>query len=165
LTAATTVATRREDAGSRARTILHLQRSSGNAAVGAFLQRRSAAPERPVVQRSPENEKALAAIQGGAMFALLPDVARLPPEVRADEAAAQFVGGPRLVLAIRAVQNKGNWKAFATANATELVALPLDQIDDLMRYVGAPRTFGPSTGANSRAGSTPWSIRPRAPSR
>jgi len=48
------------------------------------------------------------------------------------------------VLAIRAVQNKGNWKAFATANATELVALPLDQIDDLMRYVGAPaevRTF------------------------
>ncbi len=78
------------------------------------------------------------------MFALLPDVARLPPEVRADEAAAAFVGGPRLVVAIHAVNTKGNWQAFAAANTTEMAALPLDQIDDLMRYVGAPadvRTF------------------------
>ena len=138
-----------------------LQRSAGNASVGALLrrptaqrqspvQRQSLGPrqsvghQQPVVQRSPENEKALAAIQGGAMFALLPDVARLPPEVRADEAAAAFVGGPRLVVAIHAVNNKGNWKAFAAANTTEMAQLPLDQIDDLMRYVGAPaevRTF------------------------
>jgi hypothetical protein len=122
----------RRDLGSRSRHLMVLQRSAGNAGVTRMLQ------------RSEETEKALAAIQGQAMFALLPSVAALPPEVRADEKGAQFVGGPRLVLAIRAVQNKGNWQAFAAANATELVALPLDQIDDLMRYVGAPadvRTF------------------------
>jgi hypothetical protein len=160
-TAPTAQPIHRGDAGSRSRTVLLLQRSAGNASVGELLrrptaqrqspvQRQSLGPgqpvghQQPVVQRSPENEKALAAIQGGAMFALLPDVARLPPEVRADEAAAAFVGGPRLVVAIHAVNNKGNWKAFAAANTTEMAQLPLDQIDDLMRYVGAPadvRTF------------------------
>lgn len=71
------------------------------------------------------------------MFALLPDVAKLLPQVRSDEAAAAFVGGPRLVVAIHAVNSKGNWQAFAAANTTDMAALPLDQIDDLMRYVGA----------------------------
>lgn len=127
------VATAGRDLGSRSRQLVGLQRLAGNASVTRALQR-------TVVQRDQDHEKALAAIQGQAMYALLPSVAALPPPVRADERAAQFVGGPRLILAIRAVQNKGNWAAFASANATELVALPLDQIDDLMRYVGAPAT-------------------------
>jgi hypothetical protein len=145
--------TARNDLGSRTRGLLGLQRAVGNAGVARLVQRSGAGPAASsagpaaspaVVQRSTETEKALAAIQGQAMFALLPSVAALPPDVRADEKGAQFVGGPRLVLAIHAVQNKGNWQAFASANAAELAALPLDQIDDLMRYVGAPadvRTF------------------------
>jgi hypothetical protein len=96
------------------------------------------ADQQPVIQRSKENEEPLAAIQGQAMFALLPSISQLAPGVRADEQAARFVGGPRLVLALRAVQSKGNWQAYAASNTSELVALPLDQIDDLMRYVGAP---------------------------
>ncbi|WP_420123734.1 hypothetical protein [Nakamurella sp.] len=137
------------DLGSRSRHVVGLQRLAGNAGVTRLVQRNPGPPG--VVQRSAETEKALAAIQGQAMFALLPAVAALPPEVRADEKGAQFVGGPRLVLALRAVAQKGNWAAFAGANAAERAALPLDQIDDLMRYVGAPpdvRTFDRSAFDN-----------------
>lgn len=139
----------RHDLGSRSRHLVGLQRLAGNAGVARLVQR-SPGPA-GLVQRSEETEKALAAIQGQAMFALLPAVAALPAQVRADETGARFVGGPRLVLALRGVANKGNWAAFAGANAAELAALPLDQIDDLMRYVGAPadvRTFDRSSFDN-----------------
>lgn len=156
----------RRDLGSRSRELLGLQRIAGNAIVARLVQSRSAAavpsapppvqrssaahtvpstgPSVPSIQRSEETEKAFKAIHYQAMFALLPTVAALPAEVRADEQTAQFVGGPRLVLAIRATQSKGNWQAFASANVGELAGLPIDQIDDIMRYVGAPaevRTF------------------------
>jgi hypothetical protein len=138
------------DRPGRGRALLHLQRACGNAAVSRFVQRQPAQPvtsvqrTRNIVQRAPENEQALADIQGRAMFHLLPSVVALSPEARADEEAARKVGGPRLVLAQRAVRGKGQWKSFAEANAAEMAQLPLDQIDDLMRYVGAPadvRTF------------------------
>ena len=48
------------------------------------------------------------------------------------------VGGPRLVCALHAVNNKGNWRAFSEANSGLMTELPLDQIGDLMRYAGAP---------------------------
>jgi len=100
-------------------------------------------PTRPLVQRNGgENEEKLRQIQGQAMFALLPTLAAMDRSVLADEAAASFVGGPRLVVAIRAVQQKGNWKAFATSQGAELAALPTDQIGDVMRFVGAPKNVG-----------------------
>jgi hypothetical protein len=116
-----------------------LQRSAGNAALARFLA------AGPMIQRQPpdtpapaDHEKALADIQGNPMYALLPLVEKLDPAVRSDEGAAQKVGGPRLVTAIHAVNNKGNWKAFSEANSGMMTELPLDQIGDLMRYVGAP---------------------------
>ncbi|MFH1475487.1 MAG: hypothetical protein ABIG85_06480 [Chloroflexota bacterium] len=100
-------------------------------------------PTRLVVQRNgEENEAKLREVQGKAMFALLPALAKMDPTVLADEAAARFVGGPRLIVAIRAVQQKGSWKGFATSQGAELAALPTDQIGDVMRFVGAPQDVG-----------------------
>ena len=81
-------------------------------------------------------------VQGKAMFALLPALAGMDPAVLADEAAARFAGGPRLIVAVHAVQQKGDWKAYATGNAAELADLPTDQIGDVMRFVGAPKNVG-----------------------
>jgi hypothetical protein len=97
------------------------------------------------VQRTEEHEKALADIQGHAMFNLLPLLEKLDAATRTDEEAGQKVGGPRLVVAMRAVAQKGSWQPFALANGDGLAALPLDQIGDIMRFVGAPadvRTYG-----------------------
>jgi hypothetical protein len=95
-----------------------------------------------VVQRDDENLEKLRQVQGQAMFALLPTLAGMDRNVLADEEAARTAGGPRLIVAIHAVQQKGDWKAYATANAGELAALPTDQIGDVMRYVGAPKNVG-----------------------
>jgi len=76
------------------------------------------------------------------MSALLLQLAGMDPTVLADTEAARFVGGPRLIVAIRAVQPEGDWEAFATARGTELTALPIDQIGDVMRFVGAPKDVG-----------------------
>jgi hypothetical protein len=81
-------------------------------------------------------------VQGKAMFALLPALAGMEPAVLADEAAARFAGGPRLIVAVHAVQQKGDWKAFAAGNASDLASLPTDQIGDVMRFVGAPKNVG-----------------------
>lgn len=105
---------------------------AGNAALAHAIQRQE------VLQRSPEHEEALAKIQGGPMYDLLPQLGALDVAVRADEDAATKVGGPRLVLAMRAVKSKGNWQPFALDNAGEIANLPIDQIGDLMRFVGAP---------------------------
>jgi hypothetical protein len=96
--------------------------------------------QRQPLQRKPENEAPLAAIQGYAMFGLLPALAALPPEVRTDEAAGGFVGGPRLVTAMRAVAAKGTpWMSFVAARNGELASLPNDQISDIITFLGAPK--------------------------
>jgi hypothetical protein len=90
------------------------------------------------VQRKKENEKPLGDIQYYPMSFLLPALEKLEPVARTDREAGGFVGGPRLVVAMNAVAMKGNWKTFAAANSNELGSLPIDQIGDIMRYVGAP---------------------------
>lgn len=127
-----------------------LQRTIGNQAVARLLSRKVAAqPARalqrstaqpPLIQRKPENEQALAAIQGHAMFNLLPKLRALAPDVASDEAAGQAVGGPRLVTAMRVVAAAGQgWMPFATAHSGELAALPADQISDIITFLGAPK--------------------------
>lgn len=124
------------------------QRLLGNRAMQRWLDRHIArsvaltpgAAPRQTVQRKKENEQALADIQGFAMFALLPALAALPPAVRADEEAGGFVGGPRLVTAMRAVAAKGtSWTAFVAARNGELASLPNDQIADIISFLGAPK--------------------------
>ncbi|HBB33151.1 MAG TPA: hypothetical protein DDZ80_03345 [Cyanobacteria bacterium UBA8803] len=96
------------------------------------------------VQCKKENEKALSDIQGLAMFDLLPKLQKLPTEVRTDEEAGSFVGGPRLVTAMRAVKHKDQGKSsseFVNAHHNELVALKYeDQIGDVMKFLGAKDT-------------------------
>jgi hypothetical protein len=115
-----------------------LQRSAGNAALARAIQRQPPTQAPPDQAAPPDHARALGDVQGHAMFNLLPMLERLDPAVLADEAAAQAVGGPRLVVAIHAVKSKGNWKAFSEANADQLNQLPVDQIGDIMRYLGAP---------------------------
>ncbi len=153
----------RGNIANRAGHLAVLQRFAGNAAVTAALQRTCAcrgscacggepreqadpaAPtpvgvaQRTALQRNKDNEKPLGEIQGLPMYALLPALATLEPAAaRTDREAGGFVGGPRLVVAMNAVAMKGDWKGFAAANAGELGGLPIDQIGDVMRFVGAP---------------------------
>lgn len=119
----------------------HLQRFLADVAhTGSASPAPAAHAQRLAVQRKPENEAALAAIQGQAMFSLLPQLDALPPLVKADEEAGAFVGGPRLVTAMHVVKAKGaSWLDFAAAHNAELAALPTDQIADIMRFLGAPK--------------------------
>ena len=129
--------------------VLALQRLAGNLAVVAALQRsgpgsgggcgcgcggaggrRSGAETddeaagrvpAPTVQRTKENEAPLAGIQGLPMHALLPAIANLdPPAARTDFDAAAFVGGPRLVIAMRGPgEGAGtSWLDFAVAQSS-----------------------------------------------
>ena len=92
------------------------------------------------IQREKENEEILAPIQGHAMFALLPRLQALSPEVLNDDEAGYHVGGPRLVTAMRVVKAKGTpWLEFAAAHNGELAQLPGDQITDIMNFLGAPK--------------------------
>lgn len=143
------------DPAQRSAGALGIQRSAGNRAlctvlrqaVGPATERRAdPAPGVTVqrttaVQRAKEHEKPLSDIQGRAMSALLPALAALEPAAaRADAEAAAFVGGPRLVLAMRAVQARGTpWSDFAAAHSAALAALPPDQLNDVLTYLGGPR--------------------------
>lgn len=112
-----------------------LQGLVGNRATNLAMQ----PLQREVLQRDKANEQPLADIQGKPMFALLPVIAAMQPvAARADYGAAMVVGGPRLVVAMKAAASVGDWKGFAAANAEELANLPPDQIGDIMRYVKAP---------------------------
>jgi hypothetical protein len=92
------------------------------------------------VQRKEENEEALRKIQHLAMFSLLPALEGLPDDVRTDEEAGQFVGGPRLVAAMHVVAAKGTpWMEYVTSKNGELAVLPADQINNVMTYLGAPK--------------------------
>ncbi|MFW6869232.1 hypothetical protein ACOACQ_17725 [Nocardioides sp. CPCC 206347] len=116
------------------RQLAALQRVAGNHATSVAVQRAA------TVQRHKDNEKPLADIQGFAMPQLLAALATLEPAAaRTDKVAGAFVGGPRLVAAMNAVTMKGDWKAYASATAAELGSLPIDQITDIMKYVGAPK--------------------------
>jgi ferredoxin len=100
----------------------------------------AASLQRLTAQRKKENEEPLAKIQGMAMYALLPALKALAQDVRTDEAAGAFVGGPRLVVAMRAVAAQGQgWDAFAPTNASELANLPEDQIGDVIDFIGGTK--------------------------
>jgi hypothetical protein len=107
---------------------------AGNAAVSRFL----------TVQRMGSINSAetqLGAVQGNAMYGLLPELETMAPSVVRDQAAARQVGGDRLVLATEAVTAKGekrNWVDFAQQRSGRLAQLPADQVTDLIRYLGAP---------------------------
>ncbi|MEV6443059.1 hypothetical protein [Amycolatopsis sp. NPDC051716] len=106
---------------------------AGNAAVSRLL----------TVQRMGSvmsSETQLGAVQGHAMYGLLPALAVMPPSVLNDQASARQMGGDRLVLAIEAVQAKGkqNWIEFARQRSGRLAQLPADQVTDIVRYLGAP---------------------------
>lgn len=106
----------------------------------------AAAPASLAVQRAKENEKPLADIQAMAMYDLLRAIVGLQPAAaRTDEAAAGFVGGPRLVLAMQAVAAKGKpWFDFASAHSAQLAALPPDQVEAVITFLDGPkdvRTF------------------------
>ncbi len=129
--------------------ILTLQRKIGNIAVERMISggtMQASLIRRPgaisIVQCKKENEKALGDIQGLAMFALLPELKKLPEAVRIDEEAGGFVGGPRLLTAIHAVRYKTEgkiWSDFVDDYHNELVSLKYeDQIGDIMRFLGAP---------------------------
>jgi hypothetical protein len=94
-----------------------------------------------MIQCKKENEKALGDIQGLAMFDLLPRLHTLTSDVRTDEEAGRFVGGPRLLTAIHAVKYKAEgkvWSKFIGDYHNELVSLKYeDQISDVMKFLGA----------------------------
>jgi hypothetical protein len=74
------------------------------------------------------------------MYALLPALVGLPTDERTDETAAAGIGGPRLVTAMHVVAAKGTpWLEFVTAHASELATLPVDQIGDIITFLGAPK--------------------------
>src|SRR5262249_15554510 len=79
-------------------------------------------------------------IQGLPMFSLLPKLAALPPEGRADETAAQASGGPRLIAAVRAVAAKGKpWQSYFETNNAVVAGLPPNQIGDIVEFLGGPK--------------------------
>jgi hypothetical protein len=89
---------------------------------------------------SAEHKATFDAIQGLPMYDLLPKVAAIPAEVRADEAAAQSSGGTRLVAAVRAAAAKGKpWEAYFEANDAAVAGLPPDQIGDIVCFLGGPK--------------------------
>lgn len=80
-----------------------------------------------------------AEIQGHAMSNLLPKLQALPREIRTHEVAGLFVGGPRLVTAMHVVSASGkSWLEFAASHNNEMAALPIDQLTDIMNFLGAP---------------------------
>lgn len=150
------------DPASRARLAATLQRSVGNQAArqliapvqrcGGEVHAGRACAEDTVQRQekgsfgaAPEaflaEHKALFdSIQAHWMRFLLPEVAALPPEVRADETAAQSSGGPRLVAAVRAVAAKGKpWQSYFETNNAVVSGLPPDQIGDIVQFLGGPK--------------------------
>ena len=91
--------------------------------------------------KAEEHRKALASIQGYAMYGLLPALEQLQPvAARTDHEAALAVSGPRLVLAQQAVQHKGRpWLDFINSHQAMLAGLPFDQVDNIMSYLGGPK--------------------------
>ena len=89
-----------------------------------------------MLQRKEENNADLAAIQGFAMYDLLVQLTKLPENVLDDEEAGGFVGGPRLVTAMRAARAKMQKDGdFLGNNRREIQALPPDQAADILRFL------------------------------
>jgi hypothetical protein len=127
--------------------VLRLQRVAGNAAVSRLLSAPAAPPpvQRQFAAARAEFERMLHkadldAIQGLAMYDLLPRLKSLPQEVRTDEETGRASGGPRLLTAMHAVAAAGKpWDEFAASHNAELSGLPPDQIGDVISFLGGPR--------------------------
>jgi hypothetical protein len=93
----------------------------------------------PMVQRKEENNAPLAAIQGLPMYDLLNRLSELTENILDDEEAGGFVGGGRLVTAMRAVKAKMQREIdFLTNNRSNIQALPPDQAADILRFLAVP---------------------------
>ena len=87
-----------------------------------------------------EHRIALEKIQGlgfPALFHALRDVK--PAAAKSDEVSGRAAGGPRLVLAQRAVAHSGQWLEFVNAQQSFLAGYPSDWVSDVMAFLGAPK--------------------------
>ncbi|GAA1312710.1 hypothetical protein Psi02_73810 [Planotetraspora silvatica] len=115
---------------------------AGCACAEEFVQRQEKGPFGAAREAflAVEHKAQFDAIQGLAMNSLLPKTAALSEEVRADEGAAQSSGGPRLLAALRAVAARGKpWQAYFEANNAIVAGLPVDQIGDIVQFLGGPK--------------------------
>lgn len=123
--------------------ITQLQRTKGNAFTEQYIHRLQSTQRETTQEQETDSSTALEKlkqIQGLAMYDLLPRLSNLSKETLSDEAAGRSVGGPRLEIAMRAARSKGtSWTDFAINNADKLIALPLDQIADILGFLGAPK--------------------------
>jgi hypothetical protein len=125
--------------------LVHLQRAAGNSAVcrmlSVGLQRGPTATGTPPSSATDNAaEKQLMDIQGHTMDALLRELKRLPAKTREDESLGQRVGGPRLVMAMRAVSAKNHgrpWTEFSAANQAAFQTWPPDQVVSILDFLGA----------------------------
>lgn len=94
----------------------------------------------PTIQRKEENNASLATIQGLPMYELLTRLSKLPENVLDDEESGGFVGGPRLVTAMRAVKAKMQKDIvfFLPNNKRGIEALPPDQAADILSFLSVP---------------------------
>ncbi|MBB5956011.1 hypothetical protein FHS29_002592 [Saccharothrix tamanrassetensis] len=122
--------------------LLGLQRQVGNSAVVALVQR---TPDAKVVA---QRRGVLDPVQGLAMHDLLRRLAGLPVDVHTDYDAGLASGGPRLVLAMKAVAARGRpWNAFVVEHSFKMDAgtaaspLPEDQLIDIVAFLGGPADY------------------------
>jgi hypothetical protein len=93
----------------------------------------------PMLHRKEENNSILAAIQGLPMYELLPRLINLSEDLLNDEDAGRLIGGPRLVIAMRAVRAKLERDIdFLINNKTDLQSLPPDQYVDIINFLATP---------------------------
>lgn len=94
----------------------------------------------PAAPANEENRIALEKIQGLGFPALFHALRAVKPAAaKTDEVAGRAAGGPRLVLAQRAVAHSGQWLEFVSAQQSFLAGYPSDWVSDVMAFLGAPK--------------------------
>lgn len=134
--------------------ILALQRAVGNRIVEQVLQEQSRPPyrkssysshlttlQRDEINNSAATSEKLAAIQGLAMYELLPALSKLPGDILNNEGVGQAVGGPRLIVAMQAARAKreGTVTNFLEKNKSILLRFENtnpDQVSDIRAFLG-----------------------------
>ena len=104
------------------------------------VMQQSAGLAQRMLQRKEENNDTLAEIQGLPMYELLPRLTKLPMFVLLDEQAGGFVGGPRLIIAMRASKAKIDHGIveFLANNKSGIEALPPDQAANIFSFIAEP---------------------------